>query len=268
MREAPLSPQNQDLRTRQQAWLHALISPEQAPLGGQELRQWSGGVREVDHALAVYINNIRANVLGALSKTYPVTQIWAGKSRFQRAVITGLRTHPPRSADLADYGACLPEALAAFAADDEQAHSWRALAELEWHLDQDRSLAQQTPWTLQAAAAALADDANALKVTLCTPFHLLTLPWDAWQALQTHQAQLQGHLLVLDEPAHPTQVHVLQQGTRVLVLSAAAWHWLSALAETENLEIATQNALAQYPDLPLAALLQTLLAHEVLALQS
>jgi hypothetical protein len=257
-----------DLLARQQAWLRALISPEQVLLDAQELQQWSGGVREVDHALAVYINNIRANVLGALSKSYPVTQAWVGKAPFQRAVIKGLRTHPPHSGDLADYGAWLPELLASSAADAKQASGWRALAELEWHLDQDRGHAQPTPWTLQAASAALAaSDASVPNVTLCTPFHLLTLTWDAWQALWAHQEKLQGNLVVLNEPAEQTTVYVLQQGVRVLVLSAAAWHWLAALAETTNLEIATQNTLVQYPDLPLAALLQTLLAYEVLTLQ-
>jgi hypothetical protein len=258
------------LLTRQQTWLRSLISPEQADLDEQELQQWSGGVRDVNRALAVYINNIRANVLGALRKTYPLTQAWVGQSQFSRAVISGLRVHPPRSGDLSDYGAWLPDVLAALAATDDQAQNWRALAELEWHLDQDRSAPHQTPWTLQEAAAALsADDDSTLHVTLCAPFRLLKLPHKAWQAVWAHRDVLQGSLMILNEPACAAeQVHVLQQGTRLLVMQQADWDWLAALDETTRIEEATQRTLALHPDLPLAALLQTLLTHNVLTLNN
>jgi hypothetical protein len=268
---ADLLTQQGDLLRQQRQWLRALIAPVQTPLGDDELQRWSGGIRPASHALAVYINNIRANVLNALRLSYPVTLAQLGSACFAQAVISGLRIHPPRSGDLSDYGAWLPEQLAALATTPEEAHSWRALAELEWHVDQAASVSQPAPLTLQAFAA-LADGDQALpQVTLRTPWQLLTLPAVAWHALARHQDQLQGQLRVLHEPDpecdEQTHIHLLQQGTQVLVVSSAASDWLSALAETADLEAATQGTLAQHPDLPLPALLQALLVHEVLTLR-
>lgn len=270
------------LQQRQHTWMQALLQPQVTPLPQAELGCWSGGVRPPEHALAVYINNVRANVLAALRLSYPLMLAVAGRTSFHRAALQGLASHPPHSGDLGSYGAWLPALLAPQADAGLQA-AWLTLAELEWQLDQWRATPPGPAWAWADAAQALTQDHGPqLRPTLRLPARLWTLPQGAWALLCAHPGELQAQWLGACEPGQPhpgtpppdtAPTHLLQQGQRLLALDPAAHAWLAALQAGHDLQTATEAALASHPahltapspaDNPLQALLPTLLTHELL----
>jgi hypothetical protein len=100
--------------------------------------------------LPVYGHAYGATLTEALRDTFEKTALWLGDEAFDEAAREYIRQNPSRSWTLADYGAALPEMLAAHYPDDPE------IAELAW-LDWDLRQA------FAAAAAAGRPDADALQ---------------------------------------------------------------------------------------------------------
>ena len=107
--------------------------------------------------LPVYLNNYRAQLMGCLETSYPLTLSWLGEVHFRAAAARHIERNPPRSWTLDDYAEGFAASLAAELPDHPQAAE---LAALEWAL----------------AQAFIAHDAPALAVG-----HLASTDWEQAQ---------------------------------------------------------------------------------------
>ena len=256
------------LRDEQAGWLKTLKAPDDAAHFSGCLTAWCAGVRTQRDALAVYINNVRSNLIQALSLTYPVTKAQAGSALFHRAVLLGLRYSPPVSGDLGDYGAALPEMLARLCAvvSRNDAAQLIALAELEWQLDQMRREPEDTAWSLADASGVDSAQWPMLRVRLAQPFRLVRVDAAVLPVLKTTQAQL-GIVLIEQLPgaseprSNGTEphVHLLMRPETALLLAPAAWHWLTLLESSYEMEQTTVETLTLWPNFNFQALLTHLL---------
>lgn len=253
----------------QRAWMQALLSPNPIP----PWTSWRGGVRHVEAAGAVYINNIRANVIVALSLSYPAMRRALGPQRFASLVVEGLRRFPPSSGDLSGHGGWLPQLLAEHLKREQlepgcptscqraDAGKLVWLARLEWALDQARSQDSETAWTWADAAHDLTQP------DWVTAHTRVRRPWQVWSLTEDRAALLASlaeHIQAEWLPAGasasassctapnwpldgPSPAALLQQGSRLLPIQAEERDWLQALNAGLSFEMATQQVLANHP---------------------
>lgn len=273
-----------DWASQQRAWMQTLRDPQE-PL---PWASWTGGLRTPAAAGAVYVNNVRANVIAALSQSYPATRACLGERRFDRLVVDGLRSHPPFSGDLAEYGDWLPEALGEFlryaplqgdaAIDDREADLvW--LARLEWALDQARCIGggdEPIAWTSADAARDMqrADWPQA-RARLRGPWQVWlltdarrqvlaqagTLLRTRWLADTRAEAESCGAPGAGCAPAHDA---LLQHASDLLALSASDLAWIMALDVGATFASATEQTLAAWPRWTPARILAVCLEHGLL----
>ncbi|MBA3562587.1 MAG: putative DNA-binding domain-containing protein [Gammaproteobacteria bacterium] len=70
----------------------------------------------VEKRLAIYKNNVYAQLIGALRDSYPAVHRLVGHDFFRFAAMEYIRAHPSRSPTLLEYGASFPEFLGGFEA--------------------------------------------------------------------------------------------------------------------------------------------------------
>lgn len=244
------------LAARQRAWVAALLRPEN---GTEALSGWAGGVRSPEQGFAVYVNNVRANVLHALAQTFPATQALVGVAAFRRAVLASLREQPPRSGDLGDYGAALPSLVGRFARAGQECLTTE-LARYEWTLDALPRGFREPAWTLERAAQVPPERWPLLRLRPVAQSVLFTapVPVSGWVR----------HLLHADpEPLLRPERCLLVAGdaeVSILPLTPPAQRWLETLARSESLEAATAAALTLDPEFSLPSWLGELLAAQAL----
>lgn len=275
-----------ELAAQQRAWMKALLRP-QAPLPWSD---WRGGRRDHACAGAVYINNIRANVISALSMSYPATRHCMGDRRFGQLVLEGLAEQPPSSGDLAQYGEWLPMALskslarnglregtAAAGPKDERASDLVWLARLEWSLDQGRETESGAPWTWSQAARDMQQPRWLQARTR------LRRPWQTWQLTAQRLALLNSVAPLLQADILPMQAFgqqaqspddasirdepeaMLQQGSRLSLIGAADQLWLGALDAGADIESATAQTVEVWPSWSPQTVLRHCLTHGLLS---
>lgn len=268
----------------QRAWMQALLNPTPTP----PWASWHGGARRVDSAGAIYINNIRANVISALSLSYPAVRQALGPQRFASLVVEGLRRAPPSSGDLTGYGGWLPQLVsehlkrehsepgcsAMSRRSDADALVW--LARLEWALDQCRSQDSEPAWTWTDAARDLAQpDWVTARTRLRQPWRVWSLTDDRIALLTSLASHFQSTwlsaaasglrqktpdwTLTADAPAA-----LLQQGVRLVPVQVEGLGWLQALNAGLSIETATQQVLATHPGWHPDAIVQLCLSHGLL----
>lgn len=277
-----------DWGSDQRAWMQALLKPGLTP----PWASWHGGVRHVEAAGAIYINNIRANVISALSLSYPAVRQALGPQRFASLLVEGLHRTPPACGDLSGYGGWLPQLLSEHLKREHPepgctAPSQRSdaddlvwLARLEWALDQVRSQDSEPAWTWADAARDLAQpDWMAAHTRLRQPWRFWPLTTDRAAMLTRLAAHLQAEWLPTDASA-PTcsatcsaadapladdaPVALLQQGGRLLPVQAEGLAWLQALNAGASIESATQQVLARHPTWRPDAIVHRCLSHGLL----
>ncbi len=276
--------QPRDWARSQRAWMDALLKPSPTP----PWASWQGGVRHVEAAGAIYINNVRANVISALSLSYPAVRQALGPQRFASLVVEGLHRAPPACGDLSGYGGWLPQLLSEHLKRERPepgctAPSQRSdaddlvwLARLEWALDQVRSQDSEPAWTWADAARDLAQpDWMAAHTRLRQPWRFWPLTDVRTTLLTRLAADLQAEWLPTDASA-PTcsatdapladaaPVALLQQGGRLLPVQAEGLAWLRALNADANIESATQQVLADHPTWRPDTIVQLCLSHGLL----
>lgn len=99
------------LHELQQAFLAALLA-EEAP--ADAARRLSIAPAEIS-GIEVHRHTLRANLQGALRKTYPVVECLVGVEFFAYAAQAFIASQPSRSSNLEDYGAGFDEFLRDFA---------------------------------------------------------------------------------------------------------------------------------------------------------
>lgn len=280
--------QPRDWARSQRAWMDALLKPSPTP----PWASWQGGVRHVEAAGAIYINNVRANVISALRLSYPAVRQALGPQRFASLVVEGLHRAPPTCGDLSGYGGWLPQLLSEHLKRERlepgcTAPSQRSdaddlvwLARLEWALDQVRSQDSEPAWTWADATRDLAQpDWMAAHTRLRQPWRFWPLTDNRATLLTRLAAHLQAEWLPPDASAptcsmtcsatdalltNAAPVALLQQGGRLLPVQAEELAWLQALNADASIESATQQVLASHPTWRPDTIVQLCLSHGLL----
>ena len=93
----------------------------------------SGGRIAVAQRLGIYHNAYRVRLADTLRDTYEKTWTYLGDATFDACARAYIEAHPPTHRSLRDYGAALPDWLAAHFPDD---HDIAELARMDWQLRQ------------------------------------------------------------------------------------------------------------------------------------
>jgi len=96
--------------TSQQAFAHALLDPARGELEGVRIR---GGI-DPQRRFAVHRNNVVVTLVDALADAFPVTQALIGEDFFRAMARERVRTSPPRSPILVEYGDGFAEFISEF----------------------------------------------------------------------------------------------------------------------------------------------------------
>jgi Putative DNA-binding domain len=199
--------------------------------------------------LNIYRNTFLTGVTKALRLSYPVVYRLVGSDFFDGAADLFIARHPPRAANLDDYGADFPQ----FLRDFQPAASLAYLpdvARLEWAVNRAIHAADVEPLELARLEALLPEDQARVCFVPHPSIALLCVDYPVdviWRGvLGRDDATLAG----VDLNAGP--VHLLVErraaGIEVSRLDAAAWHFAAALCEGRRL--ADVFAARPYPALP------------------
>lgn len=239
------TPARAALLAHQMAWMRALLNPEaQASL---PWATWRPGVRDVGQAGAVYVNNVRANVINALMHTFPATTRWLGDRRFKQLMVNALVTHPPAGGDLSIHGDWLSGWLSSLNdADDLRHAAW--LSDIEWALEQARCTPRDKAWLWSQAATDLQlPHWTGALTRLCQPWRSWTLAPDRLEVLQHCAARFQTEQPVSAAARTPQPITLLLQGRRLHLINAPDWYWLSCLDSGSNLALACEKTASVWP---------------------
>lgn len=146
-----------------------------------------GGRIPVDKRLGIYHNAYRVRLVDTLRDTFEKTWTYLGDSAFEQCARAYVEAHPPTHRSLRDYGAALPDWLAArFPNDPDIAE----LARMDWLLRQafDGPNAEALP--LEALAGLAANDWETLGFRLVPTLELSPLGFNTpaiWGALDQNQ---------------------------------------------------------------------------------
>ncbi len=206
--------------------------------------------------LQVYRNNVFESLTGALKAVYPVVERLVGTGFFAYVADGYIRTHPPASGNLHDFGERFAEFLAGFAPAQGLAYL-PDVARLEWAWHRAFHAADHAPLAPERLGAVAPENYGALRFVLHPSAHLLTSDYPLLRIWQVNQPEYAG------EPA----VDLAAGGERLLVarplqeveienLGAGDDALLRAFAAGRDFEQASQAALAAQPDHDLAAALR------------
>src|SRR5262245_39187389 len=215
---------------------------------------------EASARLAVYRHHVVTSLTAALESTYPVVTRLVDARFFRFAADRYIRTHPPTSPCLFEFGAALADFLADFEPSRRLAYL-PDVARLEWAMN----VALHAP---DAAAIERAALAYGPRIALHPSVTLLRSPWPVDAIWRTNQPGASADPVDLDTGA--VRLQVWRAGDDVLfrALSPAAFVLRETIARTGSLEDAATEALALDPGLDLATHIVELLEEEVLIARS
>ncbi|WP_363351429.1 DNA-binding domain-containing protein [Methylocystis echinoides] len=134
------------------AFTDALFDPAACPPSG--LKAWHKGA--VTKRFSVYRNNVIFGLINALAERFPVCLRLVGADFFGAMAKSFVRSSPPKSPILVEYGEGFPGFIATF----EWARELRYLADvarLEWAIGRAYHAADSTPLALESIRAVPAD---------------------------------------------------------------------------------------------------------------
>ena len=206
--------------------------------------------------LAIYRHHVFTSLTAALESTYPVVVRLVDLRFFRFAADRYIRTHPPSSPCLFEYGATLGEFLAGFEPSQRLAYL-PDVARLEWAMNVALHAPDAAP--IERVALSLRP-----RIALHPSVTLLQSPWpvDAiWRANQPGAIDDR-----VDLSAGGVRLQVWRAGDAVLFrsLSPAEVVLRGAIMRTGSLEAASAEALAVDADTDLTTHIVELLAEEVL----
>lgn len=142
-----------------------------------------GGRIPVDKRLGIYHNAYRVRLVDNLRDTYEKTWTYLGDTLFEQCALAYVETHPPAHRSLRDYGAALPDWLAARFPDDLDIAE---LARMDWLLRQAFDGPDAEALSLDALADLTADDWEKLGFCFVPTLALSPLRFNTpaiWRAL-------------------------------------------------------------------------------------
>jgi hypothetical protein len=212
--------------------------------------------------LAIYRNTCLGALTGALALSFPAVRRLVGSGFFETAAQEFIRTHPPTSACLNDYG----QQFAAFLAQFPQAAQLTYLADvarLEWAVNRALHAPDVPGLQVQLLAGLHAAVVASLRFVPHPAVSVLRLdtPADAiWHAVLD---QDQAAIAALDPAAGPVWLLIERCAGSVQVrrLTPAAWQFTQRLCAGEPLQAAlSEAACANHAGEELNAVLNALLA--------
>lgn len=233
-------PQDPGLAEMQKAFTAALWQPD------GELPPSVSGLREAQRIkrFSVYRNNVNASLAAALTARFPVVERLVGAEFFCAMALVFIRTAPPKSPVLSEYGEAFPSFLESF----EPVAALPYLpdvARVEWARNRAYHAADAAPAAISVLAKVAPTHLAAMRFAIHPAATLLASPYpivSIWNT-NTHDAivkavgpDLAGECAIITRPA----LEVL-----VTPIPAAAHTFLSALALKETLgDAATKAAFA------------------------
>lgn len=239
----------------QQAMRRALLEGGPPPAGiiagacGEEAR------------IAIYRNNLRGNLTGALKLSYPAVRRLVGEDFFAGLAVRFIAAEPPRNPDLYAYGAGLP----AFIERAEAARDLPYLADvarLEWAVNQALHAPFSAPLDPARLAEIPAEAQGAIRFHANPALSSVVMRYPAeaiWRAVLTEDAPARAAALgAVDLGAGGARLAVSRgaDGLRLLPLLPAQHDLLAALMAGEPLS----DALERAPEAEAAAWLGGFLA--------
>lgn len=206
--------------------------------------------------LQVYRNNTFANLTDALRAIYPVIDRLVGAGFFDYLSDQYIRSHPPRSGNLHDFG----EELGGFVADFEPAQALVYLpdvAKLEWSWHRAFHAADAEPLDPARLAALTPDQYGRLHLNLHPSAQLLASDYPILRIWEANQAGRDGEATInLD--AGGERLLVIRRGLDVLIerLPPGDYRLLESCRQGASFETACEQALAADPGFDLTAALR------------
>ncbi len=226
---------------RQQLLVRALWRDD----GDPTLPGWLRDGR-VEQGMAVYRSNASAIAERALQVTYPTVAALVGEVAFAALARDLWQQHPPARGDLGEWGAALPELIAANPALASEAYLPDS-ARLDWQVHR-ASRAADDPTTLPDLDALGADDPEGLRFTLRSGCALLSSAWPVaglWSAHQRDASEDRfgdARALLAAGVGEHAFVHRDGLAVRVVTLEPAAAAFTAAVLAGRTLAAALDSA--------------------------
>lgn len=206
----------------------------------------SGGSED---RFAVYRNNVVVGIGDSLAATYPVVAALVGAEFFNAMAGVFVRSMPPTSPIMIDYGGDLADFIAGFTAADGLPYL-ADVARLEWAISRAYHAADAEPITLAALAGIAEAALGCVRPRLHPSLRLVRSPWPIaaiWRAHQGGDPATASAAL----PETGECAMVVRPGLEVdiRVLDGAVFDFVAALAAGETLDAALERlATADAPD--------------------
>jgi hypothetical protein len=239
------------LRELQQAFAAGVLDDESGVLAALRPLRF-----EPARHLQVYRNNTFANLTDALAAVYPVVQRLVGAGFFGYLADRYIRSHPPRSGNLHDFGAGMAGFVAAF----EPASALVYLpdvARLEWAWHEAFHAAEAGVPDPARLATLTSDRYSRLRFHLHPSARLLASDYPVLRIWEANQDGPE-HDAIIDLGAGSEWLLIIRRQLEVLIerLSPGDYRLLQASQRGVSLESACEQALAAEPGLDLAAALR------------
>jgi hypothetical protein len=195
-----------------------------------------------------YRSNVFGNWAGALACAYPIVRKIVGEEFFDGMAREYARAHPSASGDLNEYGARLPEFVAAFAHTQDLPYL-PDVARMEWLAHRAYYAVDPVPFDFKAVLAVDSDRHADLRPRLAASCALMASNWPLGRIWLVHQDDYGGAVDV-DLRCGPDLILVHRPGWRAQLRSLAPgdFSFLQAALAGEALGPALEAAAAGDPD--------------------
>jgi hypothetical protein len=210
-----------------------------------------------DARVLLYAHTVYGTLTQALEALYPVIARLLGRRCFDGLARCFIRETPSRSGDLHQFGEPFADFLAAtpLAADHPYLPD---TARLEWLMHRVFHAVDAVPLDPRRLHGLESEQHAAVRFRLAPASALLASPWPVHRIWRANQADAEGYASL---DAGPARLLVLRgvHGVDLVPLPGGEYALLSALARSETIARAVEQALAAEPDFdPAAALARAL----------
>jgi hypothetical protein len=214
--------------------------------------------------VALYRHHVFATLTAALAATYPVVSRLVDQRFFAYAADRYIREHPPAGPCLFEYGASLPEFLAAFPPCRDLVYL-PDVARFEWAMNRALHAADAAPLDPDRLRAVAPEATPGLLLGLHPSVSLLASAWPIDRIWRANQPDVDP-ATEIDLSAGGVRLEVRRLADDVVfrALDEATFAFRRVLAEGRCLEEAADAALSASPDFDLTGAVQDLLREEVL----
>lgn len=214
--------------------------------------------------LQVYRNNVFESLGGALKAVYPVVEKLVGSGFFAYAANNYIHAFPPVSGNLHDFGEHVADFLATFEPARELVYL-SDVARLEWAQHRAFHAADHAPLAIDRLAAVPPGQYGQLRFRLHPSARLIA---SDHPILRIWQANQPGHKddMAVNLADGGVQLLVARRGLEVetMAVTGGDWALLSAFADGQDFEAASQAALLAQPGYDLTAALRRYVANAVI----